>query len=284
MARLPLNRLNASVIRQRAHEGELRGLRGIECSGLTLSGLCQLASAYMGSLHAQPGVAEELYRVGAVSRQFREVVRFLSHGVPVGGERVEGVDPCCELYSLAERNDILGTRWELFLMRFEQMLKRFGFVKAGAIASALMEMADNVIQHSGEAAERSARGIVGYHVEAGWMAFAVADLGRGVLSSLRRNARWQGLSGSAEALRAVVLNRATSRIDQEEGGGFRQLQAAILDKLRGQLFFQSGDASLEVRPGGPVEIIERNAAPLLGFRVEVSCNLSGLGEERLIPS
>ncbi|MFN7141855.1 MAG: hypothetical protein ACK4UN_21250, partial [Limisphaerales bacterium] len=69
--------------------------------------------------------------------------------------------------------------------RFVKAAKEHGFgAKADALAGALFEMSDNVVQHGAEGGALPPKGVIGYHVEEGRLTFAVADVGRGVLASL----------------------------------------------------------------------------------------------------
>jgi hypothetical protein len=81
-----------------------------------------------------------------------------------------------------------GVEWRYYLDRFRRSLidrLRLTPARAMGIAGALGEMVDNVVQHAGLGA--APRGIIGYEVSEAALSFAVADLGRGVLSSLRDN-------------------------------------------------------------------------------------------------
>lgn len=184
------------------------------------------------------------------------------------------------------RSDLFQQPWQLFLEGFSEGLKRNGFPSqlAHALRGAFGEMADNVVSHSTPDGKSPAPGIVAFHMQPGWMAYAVADTGRGVLASLITAPRWAHLSSSADALRSAVTERATCRPGEETGAGYRTVIQALSER-NGYLRFRSEDAKLELRgtpttlapTGGPVP-------RLPGLQLVVHCALDGVTPgERWLP-
>ncbi|HTU32912.1 MAG TPA: hypothetical protein VMF66_03825 [Candidatus Acidoferrum sp.] len=109
---------------------------------------------------------------------------------------------------------------------------------AGALTGAVAEMADNVWLHS----NAHSPGLVAYQIRRRRFAFSVADVGVGVLASLRENPRYRQLSSSMEALRAAI-EPGVSRFGDSGGMGFPSLLHALAD-LWGTARIRSGEAGL----------------------------------------
>jgi hypothetical protein len=149
-------------------------------------------------------------------------------------------------------------------------LKTNGFpVKlAGGLAGAVIEMVDNVWQHS----DTPSPGLLAYQVRRRRFGFCVADTGVGVLASLRRNPRHRQLSSSMEAIRSAI-EPGVSRSRDGGGMGFPSLLHALAD-LWGTARIRSGEAGL---------VIDRTEderkkhfvylPPLPGVHISVRCAL-----------
>ena len=188
-----------------------------------------------------------------------------------------------EFYRLRAREDQINARHQLYRERFVRSLKSAGFAKefAYALAGALGEMTDNVVQHSrSDLGEFT--GLAGYHVCHGYMAFSVVDIGRGVLASLTSSPTWQHLRTPTDALRAAVCENASSRVDHPAGDGFRTLFRSLTDR-NGLLRFRSDTALLTLGDGGHHrQGIEMSSPALSGLQLSVCCALIGIAEERVI--
>ena len=110
-----------------------------------------------------------------------------------------------------------------------------------AVGGVLGEMGDNVVWHAFENEHRSSPALAAFYVADGVASFCVADAGKGYLKSLKRNPVWAGLQRDEEALDAVINKRATSRVDEKFGGGFKDLFNSLLD-FNGCVFLRSGNA------------------------------------------
>jgi len=107
------------------------------------------------------------------------------------------------------------------------------------------------------------------------MTYAVADVGRGVLDSLRENPQWRSLVNHSGALRAIIHEGATRRLSSyaDEGEGFKTLLSSLAH-LNGQLRFRSGDGLVTIDgQSQPHKEIERFVAFRLGVQVSVTCSL-----------
>lgn len=136
--------------------------------------------------------------------------------------------------------------WEQWLLHAETTAKKRG-LPSGAVASlvaALVEMQDNVYQHSGAAQT----GLVAYAVTDQSFEFVVADRGMGVLETLRQNPDYAHLPDAGAAL-TEAIRPGVSRfpVASGRGQGFVQLCRSMVTH-RAELRFRSGDHALTLCP------------------------------------
>jgi anti-sigma regulatory factor (Ser/Thr protein kinase) len=189
-----------------------------------------------------------------------------------------------EFHAMQTREDQTGTEFQLFQERLVRSLKAAGVTRdlAYAYAGALAEMSDNVVQHSEDEGKASFSGLAGYHVEAGYFAFSVVDVGRGILSSLRSSSKWSKLETPEQALRAAVCDSATRRPQQKIGDGFREVFRSMADR-NCHLRFRSDNSVLLFSDAGDSRIANYLAcSPIQGFHVSCVSSLDGnQGEKEL---
>ena len=127
---------------------------------------------------------------------------------------------------------IVTRAWGRFQDAFVRKLQDAGIERnwSYALASVLTEMVNNVPDHSKPPGESMSALLVGCHITRECVHFGVSDLGDGALRSLHRNPHWQQLSGSREALLAIIEKNATAKAQHTEGSGFRQLFAAFANR------------------------------------------------------
>jgi len=186
-----------------------------------------------------------------------------------------------EFFPIRGQNWAADRNYHPFESRFRKAAKEAGFGnKADGLTGALFEMADNVAQHSGSNCSCPAPGLIGYYVCDGHVAFAIGDLGRGVLASLKENPAWTALPNSKAALMAVITNYASRRPHGGEGEGFKEVFRSLTN-LNGMVELRSHDGRVKVVqvPAG------REAAPqftgaLPGLQLSVNCSLKGPPGER----
>ena len=179
-----------------------------------------------------------------------------------------------------------SSEWHLFLQRFSRTLRQHGFGERfpSAMAGAFGEMADNVVQHSALTGEPSAHGLAGFHVTGDQATFVVIDTGRGLLASLQGNPRWQHLQENAQALEAVVRQRATRKAQNQYGDGFSEVFNALVDR-NGAVCLRSREAKVRLgseRYGRRFELEFGPAAS--GVCVYVTCALRGQPKEIALPA
>lgn len=272
-----LNAAAVDEIRQMIVIGREGRVVGLSWDAITLGGALEL-TCFEHEIQNSPPLIEALARWAEAFPLLEEARRALQHrGVSPVSESLRYDAPMQEITPTPLPDQFGGREWTWFLMRFKRSLDQEGFgnLLSNGLAAALEEMADNASRHSGPTKARPASGIVGYHVANRRMTFAVSDIGRGVLNSLRLNPNYSTLRTSVEALQAAIYNRATSQVDKTYGDGFLELHQALID-LNGQLRFRSGDGLL--RADGRFE--ERryesvHLPPAQGFQLTVHCALDG---------
>jgi anti-sigma regulatory factor (Ser/Thr protein kinase) len=178
-----------------------------------------------------------------------------------------------EFYVLDGDDPTVNRDWQEFLVRFRQSVKHIGFSqdKAQGLAAALGEMADNAILHA-----RATVGVlVGYHVVDGAAVCSVADVGIGVLASLRENEDYQNLETHAAAIRTALQDGATRYGTGNGGYGFRNV-FKVLAAMWGTLRFRSGQGCIsmdgtacDADRGEEMHVLDR-----AGFQVTICCRTS----------
>jgi anti-sigma regulatory factor (Ser/Thr protein kinase) len=172
-------------------------------------------------------------------------------------------------------SDLLSQRVECFCIRFTRSVQHAGFAKpvSHCLQAGLREMMDNAVRHS----LAPTRIIAGYHVRPKVAEFAVADVGQGVLASLRRSSRYSQLSSHSEAIRLALHDGVTSDESGRGGRGFNDIFKALTFEW-GLLRFRSGESCLTIDGRGA----DANAGtvsfppPMPGFQVSVSCQANGV--------
>jgi hypothetical protein len=190
--------------------------------------------------------------------------------------------PPFDLYRIGVKQDLQCEAWLLFCDRFRRSADggRNGRMYTG-VAAVLGEMGDNVAWHAFEADNKPCPAIAGFHVSNGTASFCVADAGQGFLKSLRRSSKWAGLKTDHDALDAVITKRATSRPNETEGGGFKQLFSSLL-AFNGLVVLRSGTSAFHLaNKGADRELHAHNCNHVAGSAVTTVIN--GKGESKELP-
>ncbi len=160
-------------------------------------------------------------------------------------------------------------RWLDFARSFQADLKEHGFSRtlAGSLTGAAGEIIDNVFQHS----QTELPGLFGYQLSRRKVTFCVADLGVGVLKSLRQNPQYRHLTTSMDALQTAIAPGA-SRFDVG-GYGFSTLLRSVAE-LWGKTRLRSGEAVLVFdRETEERRKMHSYLPPFLGVQVSAICRL-----------
>jgi hypothetical protein len=236
-----LGSLDIDRLRQLVADG--KAIPKITYDGCEVGAALELACAY-NAWQRTPAFSPG---VDLVQRWARDDARLAQAVAALNGTRanVGRFDaPAFEFGPLGAR-DALDDQAHGLYDRFRRSLLNNGFGQLSwGIAKAMAEMADNAIQHSGADELHPERGAMGYAVEQGAATFAIVDIGRGMLASLRTNPQWSGLGSARDALDAAVAHAASRRVGQGMGHGFSDVHKALAD-LSGRLRFASGDAVMK---------------------------------------
>lgn len=259
-------------LRAAAEDGPLAASTAEGVSSIPLASAFELACAWEGSRRADIAALLALW-----AERFPIVARARA---ALASGRSDVMDdwaaPPAEVRRAPSRAEIGGTEFSMFQLRFKRSIERNGGFAprlATALSAAFNEMVDNVVQHSGPSDAAPARGIIGYSTCQGAMTFAVADLGRGILESLRTNPVWTTLTSSREALVRAIQDRASRRTNVPKGGGFDRVHRALADR-NGLLRFRSGNAALTLDGRGQDrQITCSDSPPMPGFHLSVTCTI-----------
>jgi hypothetical protein len=143
--------------------------------------------------------------------------------------------------------------------------------RPGRLVAAMVELENNIHEHS-DAADT---GVMAFRAVRGRFEFVVADLGVGVLTSLRRCPDYSTLSDHGDALR-LALKDGTSRFgtDSDRGYGFRPIFIGLMN-LTGFLRFRSGDHALVMDGTSPnlatAQLAQKPS--MKGFFASIMCTL-----------
>ena len=279
-----LDSRNSDALRRIFQRGGLVSNRLENAVEFTLSGVMEFLASAMGFGSGNP-LCEEIRRYVSIrnASPLQAAWDAWHQVAPVHfGNDIHGVRNL-EFYRLRERSDQTRPAYQLFQERLVRSLKAGEFPGkfASALAGVLVEMTDNVVQHS-LAEPGEYQGLAGYQVEHGYVALAVTDVGQGILGSLSRAPAWSHLKTADQALRAAVCEHASSRPDQPEGEGFRTVFKSLAER-NCRMRFRSGDAVLTIEDaGGHHDGAIAGSPPLRGFQVSIFCALKGTVAERAI--
>jgi hypothetical protein len=283
-----LDSRNAEALRRMMINGSSIKGRLEAFTAFTLPGTMQVLASVVHDNHAE-ALRQEVER--HVRNNQQSLLNWAFQGWNVTNSAHLGVDihgtRSVEFYRLRTRSDQTELAYQLYQQRFVRSLNRLGDFPssfASALAGALAEMTDNVVQHSETEPGAEFTGMAGYHVDHKFMCFAVIDLGQGVFASLRRVSAWKHLQTAEQALRAAVCDYASSRPDEVHGDGFRTLFRNLADR-NCLLRFRSDDAVLTIEDlGTQREGVFVRSPSLNGLQLSVCCSLTGMVAERPIPS
>lgn len=176
-----------------------------------------------------------------------------------------------EFFVLNTEAEYEGHDYRLFETRWARAAETIGLrATQSSMQLAMTAMTENVILH----AESPVGLLVGYRMLETAVLFTVADLGRGVLGSLRTNPDYQNLQHPREALR-LALQEGVSRLGTGNGFGFRNLFRALASQ-NGTLRFRTGNVCITM-DGQNFEADlgeETFPEPMTGFQVTMCCRKS----------
>ncbi len=246
------------------------GLRGTTLPGIVEYG-CLRWALRRADLPALPQAVLSS-TVGQALGEVPSALGVRSSGPPA--EPIRRLDcKSAEFITISTEGDLTNEAWEHYSIRFNRSAQNAGFPRGvgGELQAALQEMAENAVIHS----RSEVSVLVGYCVKQGVAQFCVADVGIGILESLRECPEFQHLRLHADAIREALRDGAT-RFGRNRGGlGFRAVFKALVANW-GLLRFRSGTGSITMDGSGLTadEGVVEFPPALPGFQVTISCRTS----------
>lgn len=172
---------------------------------------------------------------------------------------------------------ILPPHHDLILLRHVESQLRTSITNSGftpmtakALTGAITEIITNIWEH----ARSTSPALLAYQLDPERVAVGIADLGIGVLASLRSNPQYQSLTSSMAALKKAMDVGVSRLHDEGRGYGFDTVLRAVADQWGG-VRLRTGEAILEFQGTSNV----RHAAAsygvnLPGLQVAFSCGTS----------
>lgn len=195
-------------------------------------------------------------------------------GLRTSGQRWSNtsVNPsAAEFYALRTAEEYRSVEYRLFETRWARAAEAIGLRGSqSAMLLAMTSMAENVILH----ADSTDGLLVGYQMFDHAALFTVADVGRGVLESLRTNRRYAYLVHPRDALR-LSLRDGVSRLGDGNGFGFRNLFRALAQQY-GTIRFRTGNVCVTMDGQDFEADIGSETFPerVSGFQVTMCCRRS----------
>jgi hypothetical protein len=242
--------------------------------GATLPGLIEYACIYWSDRKPVPPMSDAITG-SSLGRGLAGVESDLGIGPPTRRRSVSRIDPQpVEFCTVRSEEDFSEPQWECFEIRFCRSAESVGFQRKMALGlqGALREMAENAVIHS----EAPLPAVVAYRVVQGMAQFCVADVGIGVLSSLRKCPEFNDINRHSTAIR-MALRDGVSRFGLNTRGlGFHAVFKALLASW-GHLRFRSGEGCITMDGSGlDADHGEATFPPYLsGFQVSVCCRVNG---------
>lgn len=278
---------NVSKLRQAVAEKDFRSLSNMPFTEISIGALVELCCAnYIWKEHEdQTGmsafnrIAEAIPMVQTGYKQLRTAVNDPQHS------QIQPTSATFAIRTVSRKEAFADRSWSEFQQGFAAVVKSAGFQAGFAVAlsAAFAEIVENVPDHSASGADKMAAAMIGYFATPGELHFAVGDIGRGVLSSLRENPRWATLENSRSAIHATLLQAATRKVQHTEGAGFKLMLKSFVDR-NGILAVSSGDATARVGCDAQGRQMVSGFAPWLsGTRVAATCFVQGTPAETALP-
>ena len=172
-----------------------------------------------------------------------------------------------------------------FQQRLVRASKNVGFQPgySRALAGVMLELVENVLQHSRVSEAGNEHALVAYHTTPNYLAFSISDLGVGLLTSLRSSTTWAELSSDEAALKAIVRHGASRKDGLGEGEGFKQLFKALVDRSA-NIRIRTGTAAVDLGLNDEAErVAEYSSSPhLAGVQISLVCSTKEDPSERVI--
>ena len=265
-------------LRQAYSDGNIQLITHQSFEEATLAGLLELCCAFRtwgeqradGSVELFGYLSSRVSLLAPITAMFKKVTR--DPGL-VAGTALVNDEIMLQVFGNTDDFRSNCEAWDRFKDVFVRRLQQADVDRnwSYALASVLAEMVNNVPDHSKPEGHPMSPALVGCHIKPGCVHFAVSDLGDGALVSLHRNPRWQHLSGSRQALLAIIEKNATAKALHAEGSGFKELFAAFANR-GGSMRLLSGEAvaTVSLSEQGERSATTSTCAALAGMHVSAS--------------
>jgi anti-sigma regulatory factor (Ser/Thr protein kinase) len=150
--------------------------------------------------------------------------------------------------------------WTSLKMEFMKTLRKNGFTNSisSRITGAVAELTNNVWDHS----ERTDTGLLAFQVRNRKFTLVIADLGIGILESLRRNPLYSSISTHRAAMEKSLVPGVSRFGDLSRGMGFIDFLSVVTD-LHGIARLRTGNIALTINRTQEQEM--RNRDYLIDF-------------------
>jgi anti-sigma regulatory factor (Ser/Thr protein kinase) len=186
-------------------------------------------------------------------------------GWPNSGDFARAQKESLVLQRLPSKSNDNG--WTALKMEFMRTLRINGFSKAvsSRITGAIAELTNNVWDHS----ERLNTGLLGFEVRNRQFTIVIADLGVGILESLRKNPTHDAIRTHAAAIEKALVPGISRFQDPFRGNGFIDFLSVVTD-LHGIARLRTGNVALTIDRTREQEVRRREyLLGLPGFQVSL---------------
>jgi len=166
-----------------------------------------------------------------------------------------------------------STVWTSLAIEIKKFAMHAGFSGdySGKFAGAILELHDNIIEHS----KRVDTGYIVFEALPDRFDFVVADRGIGVLSGLRNNPVYSDLNDAGVALEEALTYGVSGTGMPDRGAGFKPTIEGLAN-IAHSIRFRTGDhGRVYLRNANDgIEASTSQKVPIEGFLASVSCNAS----------
>lgn len=263
-----VERIQLAIQKERSVSGFVNKL-----TSATLAGLVEYGCLRHIFQHCTPSLPSAILSgvLGQASLNVRSEIGTRSAGAPTVPIR-DLQPPPIQFITVGTEEELEGLDWNTYCYHFTRSAKGVGFSEttAESLGLALHEIASNAVIHS----QSSVPAFLGYQVSNRMVEFCVADVGIGVLQSLRTSPKHHDLLDSNDAIRRA-LKPGVSRFEYG-GTGFNSVFKAITAEW-GVVRFRSGNGCVSM-DGTDLDYesdkIKISFPPSLpGFQASVTCKL-----------
>ncbi len=171
-----------------------------------------------------------------------------------------------ELHNYEHKEQFYGDYDKIFIM-----LKNIGLTDetTSLVASSLGEVVDNAFLHNLGMWPLNISGrsilLAQNFPQKKELCFSYCDFGVGFRATLLEN--YPELKNNFEAIKLAMEENVTSRFPRRGGNGLNYLQKNIFNGFKGELLVRSGEALVNVRSQGDVELVDNNVQVGFGSNI-----------------